>query len=87
VGNASVARNTLSGTGKYGIRVGSTEKIFPINTDGNIFEENDMSELTVLSSHVYFDSDANKNEIIGGKGTVIDNGNGNILEGDYRAVD
>jgi hypothetical protein len=87
VGNASVARNTLSGTAEYGIRVGSAEKVFPIQTSGNIFEDNDMSDLTVLSSHIYFDSDTNKNEILDGKGTVIDNGTGNILKGDYRAVD
>ena len=87
VENASVARNTLSGTAEYGIRVGSAEKVFPIQTSGNIFEDNDMSDLSVLSSHVYFDSDTNKNKILGGKGTVTDKGSGNTLEGDYRAVD
>ena len=93
---ANVVRNTVEGSGLYGLLIGSIEGTSPLYTRGNTFVANKISRFHATSegtsspdftaADVYLESDTIDNVLVGFSGTVIDNGVGNKITGQPRTI-
>lgn len=82
--NGVVANNRIAGSGGYALSVGATNP--EIIASGNRLHGNNLNHFYPNEGgfHVQFEIDSTNNVLLGGKGTIWDEGTNNVIKGNYE---